>query len=77
MLVWKITKSLLGRFRPKVTAIEESKNLDTIKVEELMGSLRTYELNLIQRKKFKFISLKVENENLNSVGEEDNNVQLA
>ena len=76
-LVKKIVRSLPNKVQPKVIAIEESKNLDIMKVEELIESLRTYELNLIQRKKFKFISLKPENENLNSVGEEDNNDQFA
>ncbi|KAG2679806.1 hypothetical protein I3760_11G068100 [Carya illinoinensis] len=35
----KILGSLLKGFRPKVTAIEESKDLDIINVEELIGSL--------------------------------------
>ena len=30
----------------KVTTIEVSKNLDTMIVDELMGSLKTFELNL-------------------------------
>ncbi|PON99959.1 hypothetical protein TorRG33x02_043770, partial [Trema orientale] len=50
-MVRKIFRSLPDRFNPKLTAIEESKNLDTMKVEELMGSLQTYEMNLRQREK--------------------------
>jgi hypothetical protein len=45
-LIKKILKSLHERFRIKVTTIEESKDLDNIKIEELVGSLLTYELSL-------------------------------
>ena len=38
-IVRKILRSLLKSFRAKVTAIEESKDLDDIKVQELIGSL--------------------------------------
>ena len=38
-IVRKILQSLSESFRPKVTAIEESKDLDDIKVQELVGSL--------------------------------------
>ena len=37
----KILRSLLESFRAKVTAIEESKDLDEIKVQELISSLQT------------------------------------
>lgn len=40
----KIIKSLPKRIRPKVTTIKERKDLDTIKIEELVGFLQTYEL---------------------------------
>ena len=45
-IVRKILWSLLESFRAKVTAIEESKDLDDIKVQELIGSLQAYELSL-------------------------------
>ena len=45
-VVRKILRSLLESFRAKVTAIEESKDLDEIKIQELIGSLQTYELGL-------------------------------
>ena len=45
-IVRKILRSLLESFHAKVTAIEESKDLDDIKVQELIGSLQTYELSL-------------------------------
>ena len=41
-IVRKILRSMPESFRAKVTAIEESKNLDDIKVQELVGSLQTY-----------------------------------
>ena len=40
----KILRSLPESFRAKVTAIEEIKDLDEIKIQELIGSLQTYEL---------------------------------
>ena len=45
-IVRKILQSLLESFCAKVTAIEESKDLDEIKVQELISSLQTYELSL-------------------------------
>ena len=44
-LVWKIIRSLYGKFQSKVTAIEKSNNLEIVKIDELMGSLQTFELN--------------------------------
>ena len=40
-IVRKILRSLLESFCAKVSAIEESKDLDDIKVQELIGSLQT------------------------------------
>ena len=37
-IVWKILGSLTENFRPKVTAITESKDVDSIPVNELVGS---------------------------------------
>lgn len=51
-------RSLPEKFRPKVTTIEESKYLDSIKVEELIGSLQTYELTLDKPIKDKSMALK-------------------
>ena len=45
-IVRKILRSLLESFRAKVTTIEESKDLDDIKVQELIGSLQIYKLSL-------------------------------
>jgi hypothetical protein len=49
---------LLERFRIKVTTIEESKDLEDLKIEELVGSLQTYEVSLPPVKKLKTIALK-------------------
>ena len=45
-VVRKILQSLPESFRAKVMAIEESKNIDEIKVQELVGLLQTYKLSL-------------------------------
>jgi hypothetical protein len=46
-------------FRIKVTVIEESKDLDSMKIEELVGSLQTYEHSLPPVKKAKGMAFKV------------------
>ena len=51
-------------FRAKVTAIEETKDLDDIKVQELISSLQTYELSLSTQRKSKSLALKTINERL-------------
>ena len=45
-------------FRSKVTAIIESKDVDTILVDELIGSLQSYKSNLPKTNKFKSMTLK-------------------
>ena len=45
-LVTKTLRYLLKRFAIKVTAIEEAKYVTIMKLEELMGSLRTFEITL-------------------------------
>ena len=61
-IVRKILRSLPESFRAKVTAIEESKDLDDIKVQELVGSLQTYEMSLPNQRKSKSLTLKTINE---------------
>ena len=41
-----ILRSLPERFDAKVVAIEENKNMKTLKVDELIGNLQTFEANL-------------------------------
>ena len=50
-VVRKILRSLPESFQAKVTAIEESKNLDEIKVQEFIGFLQTYEFTLPSQRK--------------------------
>jgi hypothetical protein len=57
-LIKKILRYLPEQFRIKVTTIEENKDLDTMKIEELVGSLQTYEFSLPLVKKAKSIALK-------------------
>jgi hypothetical protein len=55
-LIRKILRSLPERFKIKVTTIEERKDLE-IKIEELVGSLQTYEYSLPPVRKAKTIAL--------------------
>ena len=61
-VVQKILHSLPKSFRAKVTAIEESRDLDEIKVRGLIGSFQTYELSLPIQRKSKSLALKTVNE---------------
>ena len=45
-IVKKVLRSLPERFHAKITAIEESKDIDKIPLIELVGNLQTYELGL-------------------------------
>ena len=59
--VRKILRSLSKKWRPKVTAIQETKDLNTLSLEELLGSLKVHELELNEEdssRKEKFIALK-------------------
>jgi hypothetical protein len=70
-LIQKILRSLPERFRIKVTTIEESKDLEDMKIEELVGSLQTYELSLPPVKKLKTIALKASKKWVEASSEED------
>ena len=60
--VKKIIRSLLNEWRPKRTVIEEDKNLNTLPIDDLIGSLISYEEDLVAEKgnveKKKSIALK-------------------
>lgn len=45
-VVRKILRYVLDRFRPKVIVIEESKDMNLMRVDELVGSLQNYEITL-------------------------------
>jgi len=42
--VWKILNSLTDKWRPKVIAIEEAKDLESISLESLINNLKSHEL---------------------------------
>ena len=50
-IVRKVLRSLPERFHAKITAIEESKDIDKIPLTELVGNLQTYELALSRIRK--------------------------
>ena len=45
-MIRKILRSLTKNFRPKMTVITESKDVDSIPIDELVGYLQSYELDL-------------------------------
>ena len=62
-VVRKILRSLLEIFKPKVTAIKESKDIDSMRVDELVGSIQTYEMTIPSSQKSKDSAFKAfENE---------------
>ena len=67
-IVRKVLRSLLERFHAKITAIEESKDIDKIPLTELVGNLQTYELGLTRIGKLgkgKSMALKAKNSDIN------------
>ncbi|GJR55046.1 zf-CCHC domain-containing protein [Tanacetum coccineum] len=64
--VRKFLRALPTKWRPKVTAIEESKDLSTLPLDELIGNLKVYELVLekdskaskVKKEKYKYLALK-------------------
>jgi len=71
-LIKKILKSLPERFRIKVTFIEEIKDLDSMKIEELVGSLQTYRYSLLPVKKAKGMAFKTTKSRVSSDEDSDN-----
>ena len=57
-IVRKILRSLTENFRPNVSAITKSKNVDSILVDKLVGSFQFYELDLPKTSKSKSMALK-------------------
>jgi hypothetical protein len=76
-LIRKILRSLLERFRIKVTTIEESKDLEEMKIEELVGSLQTYELSLPPVKKLKTIARKASKKKVEASSGDDSEEEKA
>jgi hypothetical protein len=49
-LVQKILRSLLDRFNPKVSTIEERNDLKTLEFDQLLGTLSAYEMRIVKDK---------------------------
>ncbi|XP_073137925.1 uncharacterized protein [Henckelia pumila] len=66
-LVSKVLRSLPERFQMKICDIDESKDTSILSLDELMSSLRTYELdmNMGRKDKGKSIALQVSNDSYN------------
>ena len=78
-VVRKVLRSLLERFHAKITAIEESKDIDSIPLMKLVGNLQTYELGLTRIEKgskSKSMALKAKgNETNESFDDEDSKMK--
>ena len=73
-IVRKVLRSLPERFHAKITAIEESKDIDKILLTELVGNLQTYELGLIRiekSSKSKSMALKAKNSDTNESSDDE------
>ncbi|GJT47392.1 hypothetical protein Tco_0956107 [Tanacetum coccineum] len=60
--VWKFLRALHPKWRAKVTAIEESKDLTSLSLDELIGNLKVHEM--IIRKDFEIVKAKGERKSL-------------
>ena len=73
-IVRKVLRSLPERFYAKITAIEESKDIDKIPLTELVGNLQTYELGLTRigkSGKGKSMALKAKSSDTNESSEDE------
>ncbi|KAK2369181.1 gag-protease polyprotein [Trifolium repens] len=67
-LVRKILRSLPRKFDMKVTVIEEAQDISSMKVDELIGSLQTFELYINERSEMK-------NKSITSISNTDDEIQ--
>ena len=78
-IVRNVLKSLPERFHAKITAVEESKDIDKIPLIELVGNLQTYELGLTRKgksSKGKSMALKAKSNDINeSLDDEDSKIK--
>ena len=70
-MIRKVLKCLPESFHPKVTTIEESEDINTIKIQESVGSLQTYELTLPSHRLEKSLALKTINERHDESSDDD------
>ena len=74
-IVRKVLRSLPERFHAKITAIEESKDIDKIPLTELVGNLQTYELGLTRfgkSSKGKSMALKAKSSEIDESSDDEN-----
>src|SRR4051812_24428655 len=74
-LVRKILRSLPRRYNMKVTAIEEAQDINNMKLDELIGSLQTFELSIcehVQKKNKSIAFITNTNDNASNGGNDDN-----
>ena len=77
-IVRKILRSLTKDFRPKVTVITESKDVDSIPIDELVESLQSYELDLPKTSKSKSMALKfVDDVDVSEFDDELSTIEIA
>ena len=65
----KILRSLSRKWRPQVTALRAAKNLETMSLEELIGTLKVHELELLQdegTRRSKSLALNVQKKKLSN-----------
>ena len=78
-VVRKMLRSLPERFHAKITIIKESKDIDKIRLTELVGNLQTYELGLTRigkLSKSKSMALKAKSSDTNeSSNDEDSKMK--
>ena len=78
-IVRKVFRPLPERFHAKITAIEESKDIDKIPLTELVGNLQTYEIGLTRigkSGKSKSMTLKVKSSDTDeSTDDEDSKMK--
>ena len=73
-IVRKVLRSLPKRFHAKITAIEESKDIDKIPLTELVGNLQTYEVGLTRIGKLgksKSMALKAKNSDIDESSDDE------
>ncbi|KAI3453567.1 hypothetical protein Pfo_010230 [Paulownia fortunei] len=76
-LVRKALRSLPERFAYKVTAIEEAHDIENMKLDELMGSLQIFELNLNHNRRDKGKNVTFQTEVLKSTSEPEDDDDIS
>jgi hypothetical protein len=70
-IVRKVMRSLPDRFKMKVTAIESCTDLETLRIEELVGALQTYKFSLSKPRNNKDLALRTLRKNSDESSDEE------